>query len=83
MNLREFATLTDDCVEAIARHCPQLKSVNFTCCHNLTRSSAVALALRCTQLTAVTFRGCGGWIDSFVEGLPNDPKFTLLSAQEL
>eukprot|EP00038_Savillea_parva_P003084 m.120817 g.120817 ORF g.120817 m.120817 type:complete len:621 (+) comp11067_c0_seq1:170-2032(+) len=69
LSLREFAKLTDEAVETVSRRCPHLRAVDFTCCHQLTRGAAVALALKCPHLTSVTFKGCGGAIDSFVDGL--------------
>eukprot|EP00037_Helgoeca_nana_P002811 m.36311 g.36311 ORF g.36311 m.36311 type:complete len:1484 (+) comp12851_c0_seq1:350-4801(+) len=60
------AVVTDRHVELLASACPDLRTVNFAGCKNLTDCSVTELGQRCPQLTSIDFSGCKDLTDCSV-----------------
>ena len=56
--------MTDAGVQALAKRCPSLESVNLMCCSKVTDAGVQALAERCPSLESVNLMCCSKETDA-------------------
>ncbi|PKI51632.1 F-box protein At5g67140 [Punica granatum] len=69
--------ITDESLFAIAKSCPQLKTISLWCCRHMTRGGLVVLVSRCCKLKSINIWGTRVPLDCFADLLSISPDLVI------